>query len=269
MLTANCIIEIQKILEQNDAGFRKLPGTSIMNQTTGKTVYVPPQDPREIIELMNNLESYINNKELSDIDPLIKMAVIHWQFESIHPFYDGNGRTGRIINILYMVINDLLNLPILYLSRFIIRNKSEYYRLLQDVRDNGSWEEWIIYMVRGVEETSIETIELIKQIRELMIDYKRRIRDGGDKELKSVYSQDLLNNLFKHPYTKIEYVMNDLRINRHTAQRRLDILIDHGFLVKQKKKNTYYYINTELYSLFKKDVSKDNAPLIITLNPPD
>lgn len=230
---------------------------------------MPPQDPREIIELMNNLESYINNKELSDIDPLIKMAVIHWQFESIHPFYDGNGRTGRIINILYMVINDLLNLPILYLSRFIIRNKSEYYRLLQDVRDNGSWEEWIIYMVRGVEETSIETIELIKQIRELMIDYKKRIRDGGDKELKSVYSQDLLNNLFKHPYTKIEYVMNDLRINRHTAQRRLDILIDHGFLVKQKKKNTYYYINTELYSLFKKDVSKDDAPLIITLNPPD
>ena len=135
LLTNNTIIEIQAELEKNKAGFRKLPGTELKNERTGKTVYTPPQNAGEIVFLMNNLEKYINDDSFSTVEPLIKMAVIHYQFESIHPFYDGNGRTGRIINILYLVQKKLLDIPVLYLSRYIIQNKSEYYRLLQEVRD--------------------------------------------------------------------------------------------------------------------------------------
>ena len=161
---------------------------------------------------MSNLEKYINDDTMSNIDPLIKMAVIHYQFESIHPFYDGNGRTGRIINVLYLVLKELLDIPVLYLSRYIIRTKSEYYSLLQEVRDNESWENWILYILEGIEITSRETIGIITEIRELMKDYKKRIR-----EQYRFYSQDLLNNLFCHPYTKIEFLERDLKISRQTA----------------------------------------------------
>jgi len=134
------IFEIQEGLEQNRAGYRKLPGTELKNVQTGQTVYTPPQDHETIKSLMNNLAIFINDDALSDLDPLVKLAIIHHQFESIHPFYDGNGRTGRIINILYLVIKDLLDLPILYLSGFIIENKAEYYRLLQSVRETNEWD---------------------------------------------------------------------------------------------------------------------------------
>ena len=176
ILTLPNILHIQKELEHNNAGLRKTIGTSLKNQSTGETVYTPPQHYDEIYNLMQNLVDYINDDMLSDIDPLIKMAVIHHQFESIHPFYDGNGRTGRIINILYLVIKDLLNLPVLYLSQFIIENKMEYYRLLQAVRDTNDWEEWVLYNLKGIELTSIQTIASIKGIKTLMQDYKHRIR---------------------------------------------------------------------------------------------
>ena len=136
------IIEIQGLIEKNRAGIRKLPGTVLRNEKTGETVYAPPEGEEGIRSLLSNLEKYINVDE-DDIDPLIKLSIIHYQFESIHPFYDGNGRTGRIINILYLVLKGLLDSPIVYLSSYIIRNKSEYYRLLQDIRDSGEWEEWI------------------------------------------------------------------------------------------------------------------------------
>lgn len=201
LITNNIIVEIQKELEGNSAGFRKLPGTALKNSSTGETIYTPPQDINEINNLMTNLEKFINDPSMCDYDPLIKMAIIHYQFESIHPFYDGNGRTGRIINILYLIIQKLQNLPILYLSNYIIQNKSDYYRLLQDLRDNENWEEWLLFMIHGIEKTSRETIELIIQIKDLMMEYKRKLR-GNYK----FYSQDLLNNLFKHPYTKIEFI---------------------------------------------------------------
>ena len=134
ILTNNDIIDIQAELEKNNAGFRRLPGTALKNRTTGEIVYTPPQDYATIQELMQNLEQFINDNTMSSFDPLVKMAIIHYQFESIHPFYDGNGRTGRIINILYLVMNELLDLPILYLSRYIIQNKGKYYKLLQEVR---------------------------------------------------------------------------------------------------------------------------------------
>ena len=175
------------------------------------------------------------------------MAIIHYQFESIHPFYDGNGRTGRIMNILYLIINKLQTLPILYLSSYIIKNKSKYYALLQDVRDHDNWEEWIHFMVRGVEETARETIELINQIKSLMLDYKQRLR-GNYK----FYSQDLLNNLFKHPYTQIEFIEKDLGVSRITAAAYLNRLAKDGVLRKAKHGTGNYYINEPLINLFLK-----------------
>lgn len=260
-LSSNHILEIQDILEKNDAGYRKLPGTALINQATGKTVYTPPQDPQTIISLMENLAKFINDREMLDADPLVKMAIIHNQFESIHPFYDGNGRTGRIINFLYLVLNDLLNLPILYLSRYIIKNKSDYYRLLQSAREENKWEDWIIYMLKGVEETAKETIELIKSIRTIMLEFKHKIRE----ELPKIYSQDILNNLFNHPYTKIEFVMRDVNISRITAKRYLEQLVDIGILEKKKIWRTYYYTNTALLSLLLGQVDEGNSAYLETV----
>jgi Fic family protein len=244
LLTNNIILEIQKVLEDNNAGFRKLPGTSLKNASTGEIIYTPPQDYHDILDLMSNLEKYINDPELQDCDTLIKMAIIHFQFESIHPFYDGNGRTGRIINILYLIIQGLLNLPILYLSNYIIRNKLDYYRLLQEVRDENQWEEWILFMIKGVEITAKETIGLVIRISELMLDYKHRLRNNY-----KFYSQDLLNNLFKHPYTKIEFVVKDLGVSRLTAANYLNKLAEDNMLRKEKLGTGNYYINTELINI--------------------
>lgn len=245
ILTENHIIEIQERLENNKAGYRKVPGTEIRNQHTGETVYFPPQEHSEIKRLMGNLSDFINISDLSELDPLIKLAIIHHQFESIHPFYDGNGRTGRIINILYLVINELLELPVLYLSRYFIQNKSEYYRLLQAVRDEGDWEDWIIFNLRGIEETAIQTISLVEKMRTLMTDYKLRLRS----ELPKLYSQDLLNNLFRHPYTKIEFIENELGVTRQTASRYLKILVEYGYLRLVKVSRTNFYLNDPLFDL--------------------
>lgn len=247
LITNNIIIEIQRELEGNSAGFRKLPGTALKNYSTGETIYTPPQDINEINSLMKNLEMFINDPSMSDYDPIVKMAIIHYQFESIHPFYDGNGRTGRIINILYLIIEKLQNLPILYLSNYIIQNKSDYYRLLQELRDNENWEEWLLFMIHGIEKTSRETIELIIQIKELMMEYKHKLRDNY-----KFYSQDLLNNLFKHPYTKIEFIVNDLNVSRITAANYLNKLAEDGILKKERIGTGNYYINEKLFNLLTK-----------------
>ncbi|MFA5324840.1 MAG: Fic family protein [Bacteroidales bacterium] len=247
LITNNIIIEIQKELEKNNAGFRKLPGTSLKNSSTGETIYTPPQDINEINRLMANLEEFINNQSMCDYDPLVKLAIIHFQFESIHPFYDGNGRTGRIINILYLILEELQNLPILYLSNYIIQNKPDYYRCLQQIRDDKNWEEWILFIIRGIEITSKETINLIFQIRELMLEYKYKLRDNY-----KFYSQDLLNNLFKHPYTKIEFIVNDLNVSRITAANYLNKLADDGLLRKERIGTGNYYINEKLFDLLTK-----------------
>ena len=247
LITNNIIIEIQRELEGNSAGFRKLPGTALKNSSTGETIYTPPQDINEINSLMKNLEKFVNDPSMSDYDPIIKMAIIHYQFESIHPFYDGNGRTGRIINILYLIIEKLQNLPILYLSNYIIQNKADYYRLLQELRDNENWEEWLLFMIRGIEKTSRETIELIIQIKELMMEYKHKLRDNY-----KFYSQDLLNNLFKHPYTKIEFIVNDLNVSRITAANYLNKLAEDGILKKERIGTGNYYINEKLFNLLTK-----------------
>jgi Fic family protein len=245
LLTVNDILKIQEIVEGNKAGFRKLPGTKLLNDKTGEVVYEPPQDHASIVLLMSNLEKFMNDESMMDADPLVKMSIIHHQFESIHPFYDGNGRTGRIINILYLIKKDLLDLPVLYLSRYIIRHKKEYYRLLQKVRDENLWEEWILYMLDGVEKTANESIVLIRNIKNLMQQYKQTIR----MQLPKLYSQELLNNLFKYPYTKIEYFEKDFGISRSTAIRYLTALVKQKLLIKKKIGRDNFYINKPLFDL--------------------
>jgi Fic family protein len=240
LITANHIVEVQSELERNNAGFRKLPGTALKTGA-GETVYTPPQDPAEIIALMSDLERFINDSERFPADPLIRMALIHHQFESIHPFYDGNGRTGRILNVLYLVKEGLLDVPVLYLSRHIVRSKADYYRLLQAVRDADAWEEWVLYMLEAVEQTAGQTIKTIHAIKAALFDYKHRIRD----EYK-FYSQDLINNLFMHPYTKIEFIERDLGVSRLTASKYLDALAAGGFVQKNKIGRSNYYINLAL-----------------------
>lgn len=264
LLTNNIIKQIQAELERNRAGFRTAPGTKL-ERSDGKVVYTPPQDGAQIIEYMQNLETFINDEAMSELDPLIKMAIIHHQFESIHPFYDGNGRTGRIVNVLYLVTTGLLDLPILYLSRYITHNKDEYYRLIQAIRDKGTdnakeWIEWILFILKGIEETATETISLVKGISDLMNHYKSVLRPLFDKQ----YKHELLNNLFFHPYTKIEFMVRDMMVERRTASRYLNMIVDVGLLHKEKIGKVNYYINTELINLFLNhaELSKDTVPII-------
>ncbi len=241
-LTNNLIKKMQSTLEGNDAGFRSQGGTSLKNQQTGKIVYTPPQELEKIELHMKNLETFINEDKLCDWDPLVKMAIIHHQFESIHPFFDGNGRTGRIMNIIYLVKQGLLDTPILYLSRYINQNKPEYYRLLQAVRDDGVWEEWVIFILEGVRVTSYQTIRLIEAIKNLMHSHKNKMRT----DLPNIYSQDFLNLTFSHPYTKIAHVEEALHVSRPTATKYLDSLVEIKLMRKIKIGRDSYYINRDL-----------------------
>jgi Fic family protein len=241
LLTNQHVLRIQAELELNDAGFRRLPGT-VLKAGDGRVVYTPPQDHASIVALMTDLEQFVNEPDLFDVDPLIRMALIHHQFESIHPFYDGNGRTGRIINVLYLVQQRLLDSPVLYLSRYIMRTKADYYRLLQGVREKDAWEDWVLYMLNGVDETATASVAMIQAMKAQLFDYKHRIR-----EQYKFYSQDLINILFSHPYTKIEFIQQELKVSRLTATRYLDALARDGFVVKRKIGRTNYYINLPLY----------------------
>ncbi len=241
LLTLNSILAIQAALEGNDAGFRKTLGTVLKNEQTGAVVYEPPS-PLELPRLMSTLERFIHDP--STLDPLVRMALIHHQFESIHPFYDGNGRTGRIINILFLVKEGLLDTPILYLSRYISQTKSGYYQALQRVRDENDWEQWLLYLLRGVAVTARHTTRLVEDIRVLLQRHKQRIRS----EYK-FYSQDLINNIFRHPYTKVAFLEHDLGVSRATASRYLDALSNGGILEKHKLGRENYYINRALVDL--------------------
>lgn len=245
LLLVKDIVQIQSILEKNDAGIRKQGGTKLKNDQTGKVIFTPPQYENDIRNALSNLEQYINNAELDDIDPLIKMAVIHHQFETIHPFYDGNGRTGRILNILYLVLSELLDLPILYLSRFITTHKVDYYRLLQSVRTEQTWEEWVLFMLEGIEQTANQTIQLIHQINEQMQTTANEIQQHSTK----LYSKDLLEALFVHPYTKIEFIEQRLIITRQTASKYLKRLEELGILQSTQVGNSKFFINKRFYEL--------------------
>jgi Fic family protein len=241
LLTLNTILAVQAVLEGNDAGFRKTPGTVLKNEQTGEVVYEPPS-PELVPGMMATLERFIHDD--SKLDPLVRMALIHHQFETIHPFYDGNGRTGRIVNILYLVKEGLLDMPILYLSRYISQTKSAYYQGLQQVRDNQDWEPWLVYMLHGVAVTARHTTRLIEGIWALLQQSKQRIR----KDYR-FYSQDLINNIFRHPYTKVAFLEHDLAVSRATATRYLDALATNGILHKHRLGRENYYINAALVEL--------------------
>ena len=246
LLLTRHIVDIQQELEGNVAGIRKQSGTVLKNQATGEVIHTPPQEETTIRKLLDNLEQYINTND--GIDPLIKMAIIHYQFETIHPFYDGNGRTGRIINILYLVLNELLDLPILYLSSYIIKHKADYYRLLQEVRTKGSWEEWIIYMLEGIEQTATKQVQLINDIKELMDNTKEKLKS----ELPKIYSKDLLEVLFIHPYTKIDMLVDNLELHRDTASKHLKAMEKIGILKAVKLGRNVFYVNVKLFELLQK-----------------
>ncbi len=245
LITNNLIVSIQQKVVGNNAGFRTQMGTALKNDRTQEIIYTPPQSIEEIQLLMKEMEDFINNNELSNYDDLVKMALIHHRFESIHPFYDGNGRTGRILNILFLCKQDILDTPILYLSRFINQNKSEYYRLLQVVRNENSWEPWLLYMLKALETIAMDTVALIKSLVYLMKDVKIQLKS----RLPKIYSHELINNLFSHPYTKIDYVVEELEVHRNTAAKYLELLTKIGLLEKMKLGKDNYYLNKKLFDL--------------------
>ena len=244
-ISTNVLVELQGMIEHNNAGIRKNPGTNLVNSKTNEIIYTPPQEEKEIRDLLKNLEDYIN--ESDDIDPLIKMALIHYQFESIHPFYDGNGRTGRILNVLYLVLNNLLDSPVLYLSNYINKNKSEYYRLFKEFREKDNYEDWIIYILKGVEETSQKTILLIRQIQLMIEAYQEEFKTL----LPKIYSDELLDSIFYEVYTRISYIENKCGVTRQTAATYLNSLVDTGLLEYEKVGRESIYKNTRLIDLLR------------------
>lgn len=246
-LSLEDLVAIQQVLMIGEPGpgIRSKPGTRVVNRATGEVVHDPPQDHDQIVELLERLLDFFNQPSEQGLDPLVRMALAHYQFEKIHPFYDGNGRTGRILNLLYLVRHGLLDLPTLYLSRYILREKSTYLALLRADSNEDNWEAWLNFMLKGVELTSSETIETIHKLRDLMTDYQ----EGIKTQLPKIYSLDLLNTLFKHPYTKIDFVVRDVGVQRAAAGRYLDALVEANFLIKTRLGRTNYYINQPLFEL--------------------
>jgi Fic family protein len=243
LLTTNHLGAVQAELLGSNSGIRTMPGTTLRN-ADGQVVYTPPQDHSDVLRLLGDLERFINDSDEFSVDPLIKMALIHHQFESIHPFYDGNGRTGRILNVLYLVKESLLNIPVLYLSRPLMRTKGEYYRQLQAVREQDAWEAWVIYMLKAVDASAKDAVQTVNEISQALLATKHKIRAE-----QKFYSQDLINNLFSHPYTKIDFLEESLGVSRLTAAKYLDALASSGVLRKEKIGRSNYYINSALWAI--------------------
>ncbi len=244
LLTTNVINAIQAELLENGAGIRSLPGTALKNAINGETIYTPPSGKDVIQDKLKNLEDYIHS---DDIDPLIKLAVIHYQFEAIHPYYDGNGRTGRILNVLYLVQQGLLDLPILYMSHFIIQNKENYYLFLRQVTFKNEFEPWILYMLKCIDESAKETISKIKAIQTLMQAISEQIKT----KLPKFYSKELIEVLFQQPYCKIKFLEDRGIAKRQTASEYLYQLEDIGILESKKVGRETLFLNVRLFELFK------------------
>ncbi len=245
-LSTNIIVEIQQEIEGNDAGIRKLPGTTLMNDKTGEIMYTPPDNENFIRNCLKNLEEFINTDD-ERLDPLVKLAMIHYQFEAIHPFYDGNGRTGRIMNVLYLVLTNLLSAPFLYLSSYIIQNKSDYYRLLRSVTTDEAWEEWILYILKAVEKTAEKTLSVSSNIVEIIEETSRKIK----QEKSRIYSKELIEILFSNVYCKISHLVESGIASRNIASKYLKELESIGVLKSEKVGKEIIYINIALYDLLK------------------
>jgi Fic family protein len=243
LLRVSDITKIQETIIENNAGIRKLPGTSLVNSSTNEVIYTPPQDYDEIRSLLDNFCAYLNDEESS----LWKMAVLHYQFETIHPFYDGNGRTGRIINVLYLLLKNYLDTPVLYLSSYIIKNKNTYYALFQEVRKKNIWEDWILYILDGVEKTSRQALKKIRSIKSLFESTLEKVKENCPK----IYSKELVELIFENPYSKIDFLVNKLNINRKTASKYLKELEGRGFLSHLQIGKEILYINDTLMEILK------------------
>jgi Fic family protein len=245
-LKLNDIIEIQSTIIENNSGLRSIPGTVLKNDRTGETIYTPPQDKEEILNLLGNFLEHFNDTS-SEVSPLIQLAVLHYQFESIHPFYDGNGRAGRILNILYPIINGLLDLPILYLSSYINEHKSEYYKMLDSVNKTDVWEDYVLYILKAIEITANNTIHKINQITELLNQTITMVQEKAPK----IYRKELIELLFEQPYSKIEYVVDKTNVERKAASRYLKSLEEIGVLKSEKVGREKIYMNTRLIEILK------------------
>ena len=222
---------------------RRSPVT-IVDSSTQQVIYTPPTGHENLIRLLTNLEHFINDNS-DELQPLVKMAMIHYQFEAIHPFTDGNGRTGRILNILYLMHQGLLDVPILYLSRFFIQNRSEYYRYLREVTEYGKWQQWILYMLEAVTQTSRDTARRIDGINILI----NNVITKAQGKTKAIEREGFVELLFKWPYCKISIVQDELKCSRITATKYLNEIVDIGLLERLKVGREYYYINTSLMEL--------------------
>jgi Fic family protein len=245
IITTNLLVGIMQKLRWSNENIRKNPGTKLLNPSTGKVVYTPPEGELVIRDKLRSLEIFINDDAACDIDPLVKMALIHYQFEAIHPFTDANGRTGRILNILYLLQKDLIGLPILYLSKYIIETKSDYYRLLREVTEKENWSEWTLYVVNGVAETAEQTLHKIKAILDLKSKYENEIK----AELGSSYSRELVDLLFSYPYIKIGVLEEKGIAKRQTASAYLKKIEDLQLLSSLKIGRDNYYINNNLIKI--------------------
>jgi len=241
LLTTNLFVRIAQTLRENQAGIRNVPGTAIRNLRTGAIVYTPPEGEGVIRNKLRNLEEYIHTE--NEVDPLVKLAVVHYQFEAINPFTDGNGRTGQITNILFLVQRKLLEAPVLYLSKYIIEKRGDYYRLLRQVTESGDWEPWTLYMLDAIEQTALHTRRKILAIRRLL---DETLREAKEKLPSRVYSKDLIELLFFQPYTKVQYLVEAGIAKRQTASEYLKELGRLGLLISRPIGKEKLYLNQRL-----------------------
>lgn len=246
-LCTNTAVEICCTLKGVDMDIRKVPGTIIGNHNTGETIYTPPCGEDIIRNLLANWENYLHTDD--DSDPLVRMAVSHYQFEAIHPFHDGNGRTGRILNVLYLIEQQLLTLPILYLSHYIVRHKNDYYRLLTQVTRTGEWHEWIIFMLNGVEQVSSWTCEKIAAMRKLITLTEQHVK----QQLPKIYSHELVQIIFEQPYCRISNLVEKNIAKRQTASLYLKQLVEIGVLQEKTAGNEKLFLNPRLLRLMTSD----------------
>lgn len=243
LLTTNLYIRIYQKIKETNAGIRVTPGTKISN-SEGEVVYTPPEGEEVIRNKLRNLEEFIHAD--NELDDLIKLALIHYQFEAIHPFTDGNGRVGRIINVLYLILKGQLDLPILYLSKYIIENKNEYYKRLRNVTEKNEWQPWVLYILDAIKETAEFTSAKIVQIKKLV----DRTTEEAKKKLPSrVYSKELVELIFEEPYSKTEFVVNAGIAKRQTAAEYLKELEKVGLLKSKKVGREVLYLNHNLQKI--------------------
>lgn len=260
LLLTNTMVEIVQTIKQNNAGIRNTPGTALKNAINGEVIYTPPCCEAILRDKLSALEEFINNPEITSLDPLIKMALLHYQFEAIHPFSDGNGRTGRILNALYLVQQGLLSQPVLYLSSYIVKYKTEYYQLLRGITENNNWHDWIMYILTALSETALLTTSKIRSMITLRDEYELLLKAA----LGSSYSHELLQLMFTLPYLKIELLEKKGIAHRQTASTWLKKLVEANILIPEKKGRTTYFINYRLMDIIAPGSLKYYSKMLIT-----